>query len=160
MFIKTKDRLVNLQNVSNVKLIEEKNKVIFNMNYSIKLNEPTLPYSQSALISKSKETKAISDYAYWTGNTKNEYNSYIEEINNNIYFCTNFVETPNKQAYVNVNEISSLKYFDHDYRVIFNLSHPVSFKNKDGLTSEFVLANCENKKQFYEYKTLLETKIL
>lgn len=151
-FLKTNDRLINLQNVSNINILrgEKRNRIIFNMNYNIEIYPG----------------KHISDYVYWDAIDDQDLIYNIKHLQFNEYLQKNFIDQPDGKGYINVNEISSIKFAEKKNRVIFNLSHPVSFNNhkKDKyqieqdrdvlkLTSEFVYVNCTS---FDKYKKYVE----
>ncbi len=142
MFLKTNDRVVNLKNVSNINIIRgrERNRIIFNMNYHIEI----------------KEGKFISDYVYWDAIDTQDLEQNIGYLIKNKYFCDNFIEQIDGKGYINVLEISSIKFAEKKNRVIFNLSHPITFKDFSDctkLTSEFVYVNCST---FEKYKHYVE----
>jgi len=146
-FLKTNDRLVNLKNVSNINILrsENKHRIIFNMNYNIEIYQH----------------KQISDYVYWDSIDANDLEQNIGYLKLNKYFSDNFIKQINEKGFINKNEISSVKFSDKKNRVIFNLSHPVSFKDhKDQdiykLTSEFVYVNCGTDSKYTEYGRYLQ----
>lgn len=134
MFILTPERYVNLKNVSNINI--DNNRIIFNMSYNINISS----------------NKQISDYVYWEGDA-NDLDARIHIIESNSYFNGNFIRKI-KGGYININEVSSVKILDKKMRVIFNLSHPVTFKDYQGnlkLTSEFVYVDASHEKEFNQY---------
>jgi hypothetical protein len=140
MFLKTSSRLINLKNVSSINIVKEKFRIIFNLNYSIHIQTGT-------------GSKHISDYVYWDGISASDLESNIEHVEKNIFFKLNFLSKINN-GWVNINQISSLKFSEKKNRVIFNLSHPVSFKdmeNNTRATSEFVYVDCQNSEKFKQY---------
>jgi len=146
MFLKTNDRTVNLRNVSNINYIHDRNRIVFNMNYSI-----TIEYNGT--------TKTISDYVYWDGINSEDLNTNIEYLENTDYFQDNFIDKLNNAGSININEISSIKFSEKKNRVIFNLSHPVSYHTGNGImrvTSEFVYVNCKDLNEFMEYSTYVQ----
>lgn len=147
--IKTHDKLVNLMNVSNINIVRNNNKnqyrIVFNMNYSIEMVT-------------TKRTKIISDYVYWDFKSIPELEDALQDIESNEYFENNFIDKLTDEGYINSNEISSIKFVHN--RVIFNLSHSVTFMDKgaEKLTSEFVYINCDSALEYKEYvKYLQET---
>jgi hypothetical protein len=144
MFINANNSLVNLEKVSNVNIIEGKNRIVFNMNYSIEMK-------------RGFGTKMISDYVYWDASSTAEFQEIKKELYKNSYFSMNFLqgsEYNGSISYINLNEISSVKVNDDRKRIIFNLSHSVTFKdtNKDErLTSAFVFVDFRNADQFKQY---------
>jgi hypothetical protein len=143
LFLTTNDRLVNLQNVSNINVIRDRNRIVFNLNYNIEIKKDY----------KGK-VKFISDYVYWDAKTDEELNQFIDIIIGQDYFKGNFIDQIDGNGFININEISSIKFSDRKYRVIFNLSHPITFKDFDGnerITSEFVYVNCKDSTQYNEY---------
>ena len=145
MFIQTDSRIVNLKNVSNINLLPNSNRIIFNLNYNIDIND-----------------KLISDYVYWNAVSKDSYLMNLIALNSNDYFIKNFINQVNNVGYINKNEISSIKFSEKKNRVIFNLSHPVTFTVFDGnsrITSEFVYSNCEDIKTYNTYTTEINEKL-
>lgn len=134
MFFKTdNNKSLNLKKVSNVNIV--KNRIVFNMNYSVDINNSRL----------------ISDYVYWDSNDAYGLNSKIKQLSQNKYFIENFITKPFQDGFINMNEISSVKFEDNKFRVIFNLSHPVTFTDYNGknkITSEFVYADCRNNAEY------------
>lgn len=128
-WIKTSSVMVNLRNVSNINILDSR--IVFNMNYTID-------------ISNSQNPKFISDYVYWDSKTEQDIITKLEALQRNEYIQENFIFVDD--CYINTNEISSIKFLDSQSRIIFNLSHPVSFKGKHShnLTSEFVYINCSD----------------
>jgi hypothetical protein len=127
MFLKTNDKIINLKNVSNINILEKR--IIFNMNYSIEIFK----------------NKFISDYVYWDALNLDDLDENLKKLFLNDYFNKNFFKKLDGKGFINKNEISSIKFDKNKNRVIFNLSHPVTFKDSksiEKLTSEFVYVNC------------------
>lgn len=140
MFFQVHDKIINLKNVSNINVLKNKKRIVFNMNYSID-------------ISIGQQQKTISDYVYWDFLDIDSLNDNIESLGNNEYFGLNYIENGN-DGFININEISSIKYAKPKNRVIFNLSHPVTFIDFDKrakITSEFVYANFNNREDYLSY---------
>lgn len=151
MFIRTNDRLVNLNNVSNINVLHNSNRIVFNMNYNIQMGT----YDD-------KKRKLISDYVYWDGVNKSDFLQNLVYLNDNKFFKDNFIDQIDGIGYINVNEISSIKLAEKKCRVIFNLSHPVTFTDfhdNDRITSEFVYVNCESLSKYNEYVEYVQNKL-
>lgn len=153
MFLNTNDRIINLKNVSNINIIKDNNKgsyrIVFNMNYNIE-------------IGTNYSSKFISDYVYWDGINEDDLTRNIIHLNENEYFKNNFINQVQGEGYINKNEISSIKFSEKKHRVIFNLSHPVTFKDFDGnerITSEFVYVNCNDFGIYKEYVNYIQTEL-
>jgi len=145
-FIKTNDKIVNLMNVSNINVLRDKNRIVFNMNYGIELSD-----------------KIISDYVYWDFDSVNSLDKNIDLLYKTDYFKDNFISKTNDNGYINIKEISSVKFCKHKFRIIFNLSHTISFKNKNGeykTTSEFVYVNCCNQQTYFDYINYIEKTLV
>lgn len=154
MFLQTTDRIINLQNVSNINILKDTNRIIFNMNYNIEI-------SHFDKVSKREKTKYISDYVYWDARDKEDLSENLMSLNTQ-YFVENFIKQASGNGYINKNEISSVKFSDKKYRVIFNLSHPVTFTDFDGkekITSEFVYVNCNDLKSYDTYVNYVKTEL-
>lgn len=151
MFIRhTDNTLINLENVSNIFIDRKNNKVIFNMNYAVKLGDTITP-----------------DYEYWYFDELNEMVSSLNDtleragwiLPNNIY-----------NRYVNPKCVSSIKIDDRNLKVIYNLNatvtHPDDVRKISGgmniplqkqrLTSDFVFIKFNNADEFYDYCEQIE----
>lgn len=151
MFIKYNDNaIINLDNVSNVFVDRKNGKVIFNMNYTVKLSDALTP-----------------DYEYWYFNDLDEIMKIIDDslrrakfiVPNNIY-----------NRYVNPKCVASIKIDDKNKKVIFNLNSTVTHPDdarkisegqhiplhKQKLTSDFVFIKFTNTDEFYEYCEQIE----
>lgn len=144
MLIKYKDnKILNLKNVSNIFVdldYDGAGKVIFNMNYSVKIFGG----------------KITPDYVYWLFSSRKE----LEEIKNIFEPKISGWIFPKAldQRYINPSCVSSIVTDKYKNRVIFNLnyaiSHPKDINNK--MTSDFVFFNFES---FEEYRVFLKTII-
>lgn len=151
MFLKTNDRIINLKNVSNINVQSEgiKKRIIFNLNYTIE-------------ISNYNTNKFISDYVYWDAVSDHNLVQNLKYLEDHQYFKDNFINKSGGKGFININEISSIKFAEKKHRVIFNLSHPITFKDHDGnerITSEFVYSNCKSFEEYKEYKEYVNNKI-
>ena len=145
-FFNTGTRLVNLKNVSNINVLET-GRIVFNLNYSIEM-------------AKNNNYKWISDYVYYDTRNNQEFISAISELNEMEYINDNYLI--HKKGYININEISSVKFADKTNRVIFNLSHFVTFKdrhNNENITSEFVFVDFNDYTSYTEFKELTQKKL-
>lgn len=147
MFLQTNDRIINLQNVSNINVLKDSNRIIFNMNYNIEI-------SYFDKVQRKEKSKFISDYVYWDSNSYNEMVENLKTLQALKSFGDIFIKQNSDNGFINKYEISSIKFSDKKYRVIFNLSHPITFTDFDGndkITSEFVYVNCNDQKQYTTY---------
>ena len=151
MFIETNDRFINLNNVSNININESGFRVIFNMNYNIQINCGT-----------NNTPKMISDYVYWDSLNQNQFKQKVNELSQSDFLIDNFVKKMYSEGYINVNEISSVKFLDNRKRTIFNLSHPVTFfdnRKNEKITSEFVFVDAKNENDYEDYKEYLHLEL-
>lgn len=151
MFLQTNDRTINLRNTSNINILHASNRIVFNLNYNIEIPCTT-----------STGTKLISDYVYWDAVDAHDLKENISRLLANQYFAENFLRDSSGNVFVNMNEISSIKYSEKKHRVIFNLSHPVTFRDhdkKERVTSEFVYVNCNSFAHYKEYVNYVKTTI-
>lgn len=155
MFLQTNDRTINLRNVSNVNILHASNRIVFNLNYNIEI-------PNTACAGTFPGTKLISDYVYWDAVDAKDQQENIARLLVNEYFVKNFLRDSSGNVFVNMNEISSIKYSEKKHRVIFNLSHPVTFRDhdkKERVTSEFVYVNCNSFAHYKEYVNYVKTTI-
>ena len=151
MFLQTNDRTINLRNVSNINILHASNRIVFNLNYNIEIPNATCA-----------GTKLISDYVYWDAVDAQDQQENISRLLANEYLAENFLRDSSNNVFVNMNEISSIKYSEKKHRVIFNLSHPVTFRDhdkKERVTSEFVYVNCNSFAHYKEYVNYVKTTI-
>jgi len=137
VFLQINDKIINLKNVSNINILRNNNRIIFNLNYNIELHD-----------------KIISDYVYLDTINEDDMKDKLDYLYKDEYFKENFIKQNKKNGYININEISSIKFIKNKNRVIFNLAHPVTFKKYNGdkhITSEFVFVNCINYNEYVKY---------
>lgn len=146
MFIEMADKIVNLKNVSNINIIKNRNRIVFNFNYSIQ-------------IFANNQEKQISDYLYADFESVEELNKAISSIIKTSYFKENFIT--HKNMMVNQNEISTIKFEEDKLRIIFNLSHNVSFYagNQKKITSEFVYINARTEEEFEHFIKIIKRSL-
>lgn len=151
MFLNTNDRIINLKNVSNINILKDRNRIIFNLNYNIVISTD-----------REDQSKQISDYVYWDAINSEDLKGNLEHLGKSKYFKENFIKQIDGHGFINKNEISSIKLSEKKYRVIFNLSHPVTFRDNQGverITSEFVYINCRNPQKYKEYVNYVQSEI-
>ena len=139
MFIKhLNSAAVNLDNVSNIFIDRKTQKIIFNMNYSVRLNG-----------------NLTSDYEYWHYTDLSEVLPRLEDILEKQGFIL-----PNNtfNRYVNPKCVSSFKIDEKNKKVIFNLNstvtHPEDTRLKEDAqryTSDFVFIKFTNADEFEDY---------
>lgn len=125
------------------------------MNYNIEIT-----YFDKVL--RKENNKYISDYVYWDSDTHNEMANNLKSLQALKYFNDNFIKQTAGNGFINKNEISSIKFADRKYRVIFNLSHPITFTDFDGkekITSEFVYVNCTDQNQYTAYVNYVKNEL-
>lgn len=125
------------------------------MNYNIEIT-----YFDKVL--RKENNKYISDYVYWDSDTHNEMMNNLKSLQSLKYFNDNFIKQTAGNGFINKNEISSIKFADRKYRVIFNLSHPITFTDFDGkekITSEFVYVNCTDQNQYTAYVNYVKNEL-
>lgn len=146
-FFWANDVLVNLKNVSNINMLNTL-RVVFNMNYTIEMKSRN-------------DAKLISDYVYWDAKNADELNQNLSDLGSNEYIRENFLSIEGQSILINKNEISSVKFMERQNRIIFNLSHPVTFKNHDAksLTSEFVYINCKSHEEFQKNSQAIKSQL-
>lgn len=125
------------------------------MNYNIEI-------SYFDKVTRREKSKLISDYVYWDANSYNDMIANLKSLQTMKYFIGNFIKQTDGHGFINKNEISSVKFSDKKYRVIFNLSHPITFTDFDGkekITSEFVYVNCTDLTQYDSYVNYVKTEV-
>lgn len=131
------NKIVNIDNVSNIFIdLQEgnKGKVIFNMNYSVKIFGD----------------KITPDYVYWNFDNEQE----LEQIRYKFESKLAGWIWPfqHGQRYVNTACISSIGTDRYKNRVIFNLNYPVSHpKDIKKVTSDFVFFNFDSAEAYEEF---------
>jgi len=138
------EKIVNLENVSNI-YIDNKDgqgKVIFNMNYSVKIFD----------------NKFTPDYVYWSFNSDNDLECIKRII---LLLIEDWIQpVEDGQRYINTTCISSIGIDDYKNRVIFNLNYNVTHpKDYNKLTSDFVFFNFKDRENFTNFKNALGAKL-
>jgi len=142
MFIEINDKIINLKNVSNVHILERKNRIIFNMNYSVQIK------------TNQGVQRNVSDYVYWDAQCDESMDRNVQQLKNNETFSSMFLSGVDDNVWINVHEVSTVKFIDGKKRVIFNLSHPITYNDKDGvqrITSDFVYVDCATPVKYKKY---------
>jgi len=122
----SKDMIINFENVSSIYNDKERNKIIINFNYSIKL-----------------KNKIIPDYLYINYETSEEEKNILDKIQ---LITNSWIK--NRDRFVNPKMISSIKFDDKRNRIIVNLNYTISAKDNEGnmiLTSDFSYIDFEIK---------------
>ena len=137
MFIIHNDKIVNLLNVSSFKLHRTKCRIIFNMNYTIKIN-----------------SRYSSDYVYFDFDNENSMYEMFENIKKDYYFRGRFIRLENGYdgIWVNRDNISSIKKVvsNGSYTLIINYNFGESFIDKngrEGVTSGYTSLTCRSVEQ-------------
>ena len=137
MFIIHNDKIVNLLNVSSFKLHRTKCRIIFNMNYTIKIN-----------------SRYSSDYVYFDFDNENSMYEMFENIKKDYYFRGRFIRLENGYdgIWVNRDNISSIKKVvsNGSYTLIINYNFGESFIDKngrEGVTSGYTSLTCSSEEQ-------------
>jgi hypothetical protein len=128
-------KIVNLDNISNIYIDEKQDgtgKMIFNMNYSVKIFD----------------NKYTPDYVYWNFDDEYEMVEIKNFIESKLNTCKNWIFPMEfGQRYVNLNNVSSIVIDSKQQRnrVIFNFNYNVTHpKDVNKLTSDFVFFNFSN----------------
>ena len=135
-------KIINLTNVSSIHIDTYGKKVIFNMNYSVKIFN----------------NKFTADYVYWQYDSDEELNKITNLIENNTSGWIYPIEEG--QRYVNKDTISSITFESRKRRVIFNLNfnktHP---KDDRKMTSDFIFYDFIDNNNFTEFVELISKNI-
>ena len=120
MFIKVKERYINLDNVSLINFVEDKLKISFNFNYGV-------------IKKYGKTFKKISDFHAFFASSTEEYDNVVKQI----FEATKspewfFINNSNGiSKFVNLTNVTSI-YPDWSMtRLIFNLNHEVDMNGYD-----------------------------
>ncbi len=138
------NKIIELDNVSNIAIVRagKSDKVIFNMNHSVKIFND----------------KYTADYVYWEFYSNEELSQIkkliIDKIPNWI------LPIENGQRYINPKCVSSISIDDYRNRVIFNLNYNVTHpKEIDKLTSDFVFQDFQDVDNFNKFVKKLESSV-
>lgn len=144
------NQIVNLQNVSTIKLHREKNRIIFNLNYSIK-------------IERNGTEKLRADYVYWDFDDTKTLDDIFYKLSKARFVKDNFIDLRYGGILVNKASISSIKLELSTNRLIFNLNNLRDFSNpKAGIhtTSDFFFIDYVTAEQAKEmYNSIIETLV-
>jgi hypothetical protein len=144
MFLQTNERITNLKNVSDINILTKSNRIVFNLNYNIKLHG-----------------KMISDYIYWDSDDAKDMSNKLDYLKNDTYFKKNFIDKKDGYGYININCISSIKFNENKNRVIVNLSHTGAYIDNYGnkkITSQFIFVDLKNYDEYVKYVQYIYNK--
>ena len=91
------NQIVNLQNVSTIKIHREKNRIIFNLNYSIQ-------------VERNGSERLRADYVYWDFDDAETLDTVFEKITKAKFVKENFLNLDEGGLLVNKASISSVKF--------------------------------------------------
>ena len=134
------NQIVNLQNVSTIKIHREKNRIIFNLNYSIQ-------------VERNGSERLRADYVYWDFDDPETLDTVFEKITKAKFVKENFLNLDEGGLLVNKASISSVKFERNSNRLIFNLNNLRDFSNpKAGIhtTSDFFFVDYVTESQAEE----------
>jgi len=124
-FVKnSKEMIVNFENVSSICNDDERNKIIINYNYNVKLKDKLIP-----------------DYLYINYETEEEKEAILDKVK---IITSSWIR--NKDRFVNPKMVSSIKFDDERNRIIVNLNYTITAKNSRNesiLTSDFLYIDFE-----------------
>lgn len=129
--------IVNLDNVSSIYFQEQEDTIIFNMNFSV-----------NNVDSHNKELMVTSAVFWELLNSEflEVKESIIDNLNADFFFVSN-------NRCINLNTVSSIKFDDYNYRIIFNLNfgfnHP---KDPNSFVNDFVYLNASTQEEYNENK--------
>ena len=145
-FITIDNKLVNLERVSNIRVVKKSNKIFFNMNYSIQI-----------------DNKMISDYIEVNYDELHKLSMTIASLQLNEYIQENFISYYG--GLINKNCVSSIKPELDRLKICINLSNPVSFRSPDlsklnETTSDYIFINCNDIDSFNNELNMIKSAIL
>lgn len=162
------NRIVNLTNVSNIFVEKSKQRIIFNMNYSVKIfggqteeievlevtemlrvikfmketGEVPEDIKTTSVKNIVKQPKHSADYTYWEYDTDEEKKEIVKLIESKLRESSWIFPENDSLRYVNLDCVSSITFDDHNNRIIFNLNHNVTHPRDDTQrTSDYVFWN-------------------
>lgn len=148
-YIKANDTFVNLEQISNINVLEHRNRIVFNFGYSV-------------AIEVRGNNKVISDYIYSDFDNEEDFQKSLKDLYSNDYVKENFITQGLKGGLINKSKISSFKVQPEKLRIIFNMSHGVEItaNNKDILAPEFVYVNFDTKDEYNQYIELINKTLV
>lgn len=132
------DRIINLDSVSSIALLEQDHRVVFNMAYACTV---------SSMGTKKKGTE-LADYIYWD----NYDDEQLHWILNSDYIKQNFVQFPGHCRLINKHHIASIKIDEERSRVIVNIKCSIRLRPGADLSSDFIFIDAQSPEQFNEFK--------
>lgn len=137
-FIGVQDSFINLSAVSNINILPNQNRIVYNFCYPI-------------LLTTKGESKIISDYQYDDFSDTKSFIQKIKELSQNDYINNGFIRREN--GFINKSKISSFKCQEDKMRVIFNMQHSIEIESRKGTTiaPEFVYVNFKTLNEYMEF---------
>ena len=143
MFIRVKDkteRIINLNAVSSIAILEEDHRVIFNMSYACAVSS----------MGVRKRGVELADCIYWDDYTDEELAAILSSqfIKDNFLVFSGCLRLPNK------NHIASIKIEESRQRIIVNLDCSIRLHEGADLSSDFIYIDAKTPEQFEHYKNV------
>jgi len=146
------EKFINLEHVSCISLDYSRDKIIFQMDYAIQINEKNRKDNSNR--SKITERRITTGYIVVYG-----IQDGLNLLKTKKYFNQFFIQKGLKNdvenvGYINLEKITSIKYEPDKNRVIINFSNTVSyydFEKGEVLTSEFLYLNFLSDTQYENY---------
>lgn len=133
------NRVINLDKVSTVKVDDVKERIYFNMNFA----------------TQNSNGVYIQDYVY-VKNTEDT----LQNVTVNLSNCEEFIEY-DKNKWVNLKHISSMKYDEEAHRIIMNLSNPHTYEFPHGskVLAEFIYMENVDEQDFDRITSILFNRL-
>jgi hypothetical protein len=134
--IKEGEKIVNLDNVSNINIVEkeEGGKIFFNMNHSIRIFG----------------TKLTSDYIAWKYNSKSELGEILASISTTL---NKWIQPSKKgERFLNPKSVSSIYFDDYNLKAVFNLNFAVSSNTDNSDISSAAYYDFDTEDEFNQFK--------
>lgn len=144
MFVRVNDktdRIVNLQAVSSIVLLEKEHRVIFNMSYACTISS----------MGVRKHGVELADCIYWDNYTQDE----LDAMLGSQYLKDNFLSFPECNRLANKNHIASIKIDAARNRIIINCDCSIHLHEGSDLSSDFIYIDAKTPEQFEQCKAVV-----
>lgn len=118
------ERIINLDSVSSITLLEAEHRVVFNMAYACTMSS----------MGTKKDGVELADFIFWNTYTDEQ----LAKLLDSSYIKHNFIRFPGHNRLINKHHIASIKFDSQRNRIIVNIKCSIRLHPDGDLSSDFI----------------------
>lgn len=135
------DRIINLDSVSSIAILNDTNRVVFNLAYACTMSS----------MGTKKDNVEIADYIYWDNYDQDT----LDKLLATEYMKQNFITLPNYNRLINKKHIASIKFDNNRRRVIVNIKCSIRLHPGADLSSDFLFIDANDEQHYNDIKNII-----